>query len=78
MWQKVAKFKGAEYFRKALYIVYNSKVWGHLEMSLFLKEKQIFCPLKQHQIDQKYNEDIVHFGNDYCSWKQQIYYGIST
>ena len=21
MWQKVAKFKGAEYFRKALYIV---------------------------------------------------------
>ena len=22
MWQKVAKFKGAEYFRKALYIVF--------------------------------------------------------
>ena len=22
MWQKVAKFKGAEYFRKALYIVH--------------------------------------------------------
>ena len=25
MWQKVAKFKGAEYFRKALY---NSKIMG--------------------------------------------------
>ena len=24
MWQKVAKFKGAEYFRKALYIQYTS------------------------------------------------------
>ena len=23
-----------------------SKVWGHLELSLFLKEKHIFCPLK--------------------------------
>ena len=23
MWQKVAKFKGAEYFRKALYIEYR-------------------------------------------------------
>ena len=23
MWQKVAKFKGAEYFRKALYILYS-------------------------------------------------------
>ena len=24
----------------------HSKVWGHLEMSLFSKEKHIFCPLK--------------------------------
>ena len=23
MWQKVAKFKGAEYFRKALYVIYH-------------------------------------------------------
>ena len=35
MWQKVAKFKGAEYFRKALYVVPTVKhgeggvmVWG--------------------------------------------------
>ena len=25
MWQKVAKFKGAEYFRKALYIISGQK-----------------------------------------------------
>ena len=25
---------------------YCSKVWGHLEMSLFLKEKHKFCPFK--------------------------------
>jgi hypothetical protein len=25
---------------------YHSKAWGHLEMSLFLKEKHILCPLK--------------------------------
>jgi hypothetical protein len=24
----------------------RSKVWGHLEMSLFFKENHIFCPLK--------------------------------
>ena len=27
-------------------IHYRSKVWGHLEMYLFLKEKLFFCPLK--------------------------------
>ena len=32
MWQKVAKFKGAEYFRKALYIVFES--WSQLTYSL--------------------------------------------
>uniref|UniRef100_A0AAZ3PGP3 B30.2/SPRY domain-containing protein n=1 Tax=Oncorhynchus tshawytscha TaxID=74940 RepID=A0AAZ3PGP3_ONCTS len=26
MWQKVAKFKGAEYFRKALYLLYSNEV----------------------------------------------------
>ena len=31
---------------KATYSKYRSKVWGHLEMSLFLKEKHIFGPLK--------------------------------
>ena len=25
---------------------HHSKDWGHLEMSLFLKEKHLFCPLK--------------------------------
>jgi len=25
-----------------IYIHYHSKVWGHLEMSLFFKEKQCF------------------------------------
>jgi hypothetical protein len=33
------------------HVYYLSKVWGHLEMSLFLKEKHFFCPLKQHEID---------------------------
>ena len=28
MWQKVAKFKGAEYFRKALYIYLSKNIWG--------------------------------------------------
>ena len=28
------------------YMHYRSKVWGHLEMSLFLKEKHIFLTLK--------------------------------
>jgi DNA-binding NarL/FixJ family response regulator len=27
-------------------LYYHSNVWGHLEMSLFLKEKHILCPLK--------------------------------
>ena len=27
MWQKVAKFKGAEYFRKALYINCATSLW---------------------------------------------------
>jgi hypothetical protein len=52
---------------------YRSKVWGHLEMSLFLKEKHIFCLLNY----QKYSVD-VNVVNDYCSWKRQICYGIST
>ena len=54
---------------------YRSKVWGHLEISLFLKEKHIFCP---DQIDQKYSVDIVNVVNDYCSWKLWIFNGIST
>jgi len=29
-----------------IHVHYRSKVWGHLEMSLFLKEKHFFCPLK--------------------------------
>ena len=29
-----------------LNVHYLSKVWGHLEMSLFLKEKHYFCSLK--------------------------------
>ena len=36
------------------------------------------CPLKLHQIDQKYSIDIVYVVNDYCSWKRQTFYGIST
>ena len=28
MWQKVAKFKGAEYFRKALYVYVSECVYG--------------------------------------------------
>ena len=32
MWQKVAKFKGAEYFRKALYITNcnNRSLWSQM------------------------------------------------
>jgi hypothetical protein len=41
-------------------------------MSLLLKEKHFFCPLK-HKIGQKYSVDIVNVVNDYCSWKQQIF-----
>ena len=29
MWQKVAKFKGAEYFRKALYLCLNISATGN-------------------------------------------------
>ena len=36
MWQKVAKFKGAEYFRKALYILYSSP-----NKQLILKHREI-------------------------------------
>jgi hypothetical protein len=57
---------------------YSSKVWGHLEMSLFLKEKHIFCPLNEHQIDRKYRVDIVNVVNDCCIWKQLIFNGISS
>ena len=46
---------------------YRSKVWGHLDIPLFLKEKQ-----KKHQIDKKYSVDIINVVNDYCSWKWQI------
>ena len=56
------------------YIHYRSKVLGHLEMSLFLKDKHILCPLKC-KIVQKYGGDVV---NDYCSWKRLIFNGIST
>jgi hypothetical protein len=28
MWQKVAKFKGAEYFRKALYVLFVTPLFG--------------------------------------------------
>jgi hypothetical protein len=49
---------------------YRSKIWGHLEISLFLKEKLIFVLI---QIDQEYSVDIVNVLNDYCSWKRQIY-----
>jgi hypothetical protein len=61
-----------------MYVHYRSKVWGQLEMSLFVKEKHIFCPLKYHKIDQKYSVDIVNVVNDYCKWKLIIFYGIST
>jgi hypothetical protein len=54
------------------YVHYLSKVWGHLEMSLFLKEKHVFLSIKKHQIDQKYSVDMVNVVNDYCSWKQLI------
>ena len=33
MWQKVAKFKGAEYFRKALYL-YNSSISAHCKYGI--------------------------------------------
>jgi hypothetical protein len=44
---------------------YCLKVWGHLEMSLFLKH------LKVHQIDQKYSVAIVNVVMT-CSWKQLL------
>lgn len=55
-----------------MYLHYHSKVLDDLEMSLFLKEKHICCPLKEHQID-KYSVDIVNVVNDYFSWKQVIF-----
>jgi hypothetical protein len=45
-------------------------------MSLFLKEKQFFCPLKKHKFDQKYSVDIVNVVNDYCISKRLISNGI--
>ena len=56
---------------------YGSKVWGHLEIIIF-ERKAHFCPLKLHQIDQKYSVDIVNVVNDCCSWKWLIFYGTST
>ena len=35
MWQKVAKFKGAEYFRKALYILTENVVVGDGNFRIF-------------------------------------------
>ena len=45
----------------------HSKVGGHLEKSLFLKEKHIFCSIK-YQIDQKHSVDIVNVVNDYKNY----------
>jgi hypothetical protein len=56
-----------------MYLCIYTLPWGHLEMSLFLKERDIFCTLKQHQIDLKYSVDIVNVVNDYCSWKRLIF-----
>ena len=38
MWQKVTKFKGAEYFRKALYVQYAIDI-----VDLFLWARVFFC-----------------------------------
>ena len=39
----------------------------------FEREAHFFCPLKKHQIDQKYSVDIVYVVNDYLGWKRQIF-----
>jgi len=49
------------------HIHYRSKVWGHLEMSLFFIEKHSF--FNKDNINQKYTLYIVNVVNDYSRWK---------
>jgi len=52
------------------YIHYRSKVWGHLEMSLFFKEKH--CFFNKDNINKKYTLYIVNVVNDYSRWKRLV------
>jgi len=49
-----------------LHIHYRSKVWGHLEMSLFFKEKH--CFVNKDNINHKYPLYIVNVVNDSSRW----------
>ena len=72
-----AKIAGLQTSHKSQDIHYRSKVWGHLEISLFFKEKHFF-----------FNEDniklirntlyIVNVVNDYSRWKRLVFNEIST
>ena len=68
-------------------IPYNDKVkmytllfksLGSLRNVSVFERKGPFWSIKIHQINQKYSVDIVNVVNDYCSWKQQIFYEIAT
>ena len=53
MWQKVAKFKGAEYFRKALFLDDNVlSPWAHAPTSLstYLTDTIIPDPIQHESI----------------------------
>ena len=58
------------------HVHYRSKVWGHLNVLVFERKAHLSI-LKEHQIDQKYSVDIVNAVHDYCSWKRQMFHGIS-
>ena len=50
MWQKVAKFKGAEYFRKALYIFFKINAHTHIDQATPTKRKQTHLRLVKNSV----------------------------
>jgi len=58
-----------------IHVHYRSKVWGHLELSLFFKEKH--CFFNKDNINQKYTLYIVNVVNDYSRWKRLVSHEIS-
>ena len=50
MWQKVAKFKGAEYFLKALYIYIYIYIYINFSLTLYL----LFSPFSWYSIVSNY------------------------
>jgi len=54
----------------ARHVHYRSKVWDHLEMTLFFKEKH--CFFNKVNRNQKYTLYIVNVVNDYSRWKRLV------